>query len=224
MSNLNQQNAKRQHLEVYAPALVSSYWLKIFSTGLLAILVLMGVGLYRLSNTASHQRLIVLAGGPNGSLDSVAYTDGNSYRPGDKTVKHFAVLFVQKYFSRSRYTLGSDYADSLQFLSPTLYKEEIAKHPKSAEWIEEFKSGSEPETRIKILKARGGSCASDPCHLSVDFEKHFWRDGREDTEKAESWTADLSYSLMPESAVKDEDIPVNPIGMTIGKIDGTKGF
>jgi hypothetical protein len=187
-------------------------------------LVGMSVSFAQVWRKAEHQRIIVLATSESsGNFDRLQYVELAGYQPGEKTLEHFAFLFVTDYYSRIRYSLAHDFSEASWFLSPEKVKERNTKE-ESTHWIEAFLKSADLEIHIKIGKVRTGGCSRYPCHMSVDFEKHYFSAGREREDMQETWTAELSYSLMPEPDVTTDMIPVNPIGLTVGEIRESRGF
>lgn len=221
--DLNAQNGRRRHYEPQALLLVQLQWTRLMAAlGLVAVLILGGV-LAHAWKRAEHQRILVLTPSEGGSLDPVRYVDADRYRPGQKTVDHFALVFVKKYYSRIRYTIAQDYPDSLEFLAPALRQIKLAE-VNQTHWIQDFEDSLDPEIRIVVTKVRHQEHQEGPAHVAVDFEKHFYLNGREQTDKVENWTVDLPYVLLPDSEISNDLIPVNPIGLSIGNLIESKGF
>jgi hypothetical protein len=218
--DINYENARRAHHEYYAPALVNAWWLRLFCAGLLAALLLLGLGSLRTARQIAKQKVIVLTGARDGSFDRVQYVSMTDYQPGEKVLEHFAYVWAIKYYSRVRSTIGEDYTESLQFFSPEMVQE-IKTEAEHTQWIQQFiEQPADPEVRVNVKKIRlehGG--------MSIDFEKHFYLNSRELPGRVETWTAQFAYSLIPITQVSSGMIPVNPIGLRItSRPVETKGF
>jgi len=216
----NYENARRQHYEYYAPALVQASWLRLFCAGLVVALLLLGLGSLRTAKQLRKQKVIVLSSARDGSFDRVQYVDMADYQPDRKVVEHFAYVWATKYYSRLRATIADDYTQSLEFFSPALVQE-LKTVAEQTRWIRQLRDDlSQPEVRIQVRKIRlehGG--------ISIDFEKHFFLNGRETPGSVESWISQVTYALMPVEQVSNSMIPVNPIGLriTVRPVE-TKGF
>lgn len=216
----NYENARRQHYEYYAPALVQAWWLRLFCAGLVGAVLLLGIGSLRTAKQLRKQKVIVLSAAHDGSFDRVQYVDMADYQPDRKVIEHFAYLWATKYYSRVRATIADDYTQSLEFFSPAVVQD-LRTVAEQTQWIQNFRDDlSQPEVRIQVRKIRlehGG--------ISIDFEKHLVLNERETPGSVESWTSQVVYSLMPVEQVSNSMIPVNPIGLRItARPVETKGF
>jgi type IV secretory pathway component VirB8 len=221
--DLNAENGRRQHYEPYGLLLVQLQWTRLLAALALVAVLVLGTVVFRFWKRAEHQRLVVLTPAADGSLDPLRYVDADSYRPAQKTIDHFALTFVKKYYSRIRYTIAQDYPDSLEFLAPALRQAKLAD-ANETHWIQKFVDSNDPEVRIVVTKVRHPEHRDGPAQVSVDFEKHFYVNGREEVDQAENWTVDLPYALLPDSEISNDLIPVNPIGLSIGNLIESKGF
>jgi hypothetical protein len=218
--DINYENARRAHHEYYAPALVNTWWLRLFCAGLLGAVLLLALGTLRTTKQLSKQKVIVLNAAPDGSFDRVQYVSMADYQPGQKVLEHFAYVWAVKYYSRVRATISDDYTESLQFFSPAMV-EQLKNEAQHTQWIQNFQDhASDPEVRVEVKKIRlehGG--------MTIDLDKRLYLQGRELADKKESWTSQFAYSLIPLDHVSNSMIPVNPIGLRItSRPVETKGF
>lgn len=220
----NYENARRAHHEYYAPALVRTFWLNLFCAGLILALLLMAAGTLRTSKQLAKQKIVVLQAAADGSFDRIQYVDMGSYRPGGKVIEHFAYVWATKYYNRVRATIAEDYTDSLSFFAPAVILD-LKTAEEQTQWIQTFGTDlSLPEIRVNVTKIRleGGT---GPWRMSVDFDKHFFMNGRELPGKTENWTSQIVYAITPIEQVTNDMIPVNPIGLRIlAKPVETKAF
>jgi type IV secretory pathway component VirB8 len=89
-------------------------------------------------------------------------------------------------------------------------------------WIEAFRKSYDPEVRVNVNKVRMVSGTQNT--MVVDFEKHFFVNGREDSAKQENWSVELIYTLAPEAEINGDLVPVNPLGITIVEARETKAY
>lgn len=216
---VNLENARRVHHEYYAPALVNNWWLRLFCAGLVLALVVQGAASMRTAKQIAKQRVIVLGEARDGSFDRVQYVAMTDLVPNEKELEHFAYVWAVKYYSRNRATIGDDFPASLQFFAPDIVKE-LNGVAEQTKWVQEFQDSAAAEVRIVIKKIR-----LDKGAVTIDFEKHFYLNGREAIDKAESWTAQVPYELLPAKEVTNGMIPINPIGLRMTALPlETKGF
>jgi type IV secretory system VirB8-like protein len=216
----NERNAARSYYEDFAGPVVTNTRLFIACVALsLCVITLAGLLAYAWHGL-SHQKIVILQRSLDGSLDRAQYVDLGAYQPGEKEVEHFAYQYVVATYSRVRATLPADFANHLAFLPDDQRKSELAKEAQS-KWIEAFGQSAEPEIRVNVLKVRYGGAQN---RISVDFEKRFSVNGRENQDSKESWTVELAYTIAPDSEISGDLIPVNPLGMTIVETREAKGF
>ena len=216
---INLENARRTYHEYYAPALVNNWWLRVFCAGLVLSLLLFGLGGLRTAKQIASQRVIVLEAARDGSFDQIRYVNMVDYKPEDKVIEHFAFVWVVRYYSRVRATIAEDFPASLQFFSPDLVTELKADAERS-HWVQDFLDSSGPEVRVTVKKIRLERGA-----ITIDLDKHFYLAGREVTDRAENWTVQVPYELMPTKEITNGMIPLNPVGLKItGRPLETKGF
>lgn len=209
--DINYENAKRQQHEYFAPALRENGFLRVISLASTAGLILLGLQQAHTSKLASKKEVIVLQASQDGSLDRVQYVNMGQYRPGEKTVEHFAIQWLIANYSRIRAKLAEDQINALRFFSPELVKAHKLNADQTG-WITAFlQQPGEPEVGIRVKKLRWENDSS----LSLDFEKHFLLNGRELTDKMESWTTRISFTLLPDDQILNSMIETNPIGLQI---------
>jgi hypothetical protein len=221
---VNLENARRTHHEYYAPALVNSWWLRLFASGALLALLLLGIGGLRTAKQIAKQRVVILTEARDGSFDRVQYVNMADFLPDDKVIKHFAFVWAEKYYSRVRATISTDYPESLQFFAPEIVTE-LRSEADQSHWVRDFQDSNEAEIRIVLRKIRLDSAGEKRGIITVDFERHFYLGGREVADKTENVTAQVPYELLPTREITNGMIPVNPIGLKLtSKPLETKGF
>jgi hypothetical protein len=219
--DVNYENARRQHYEFYAPALVNAWWMRVFCAVLLVVVVLQGAAGLRTAKQIAKQKIVVLSGAKDGSFDRVEYVNMADYQPDDRMRQHFAYVWAVKYYSRVRATIATDYTESLAFFAPDVVRQ-LKMQVDQTHWIQEFQDRTvTPEIRIEIQKIRleNGS-------MTIDMLKHFYLNGRELPARVENWTTQVAYTLTPISQVSNGMIPVNPIGLRISTlpVETKEGF
>ena len=216
---INLENARRVHHEYYAPALVSAWWLRLFCSGLIVALIVLGLGNLRTAKQLRKEKILVVATAHDGSFDAVQYVTMADYQPTDKVIEHFAYVWAVKYYSRNRASIAEDYPESLNFFAPDMVRT-LKSEAEQSQWLQQFETSSEPEIRIDVKKVR-----LEKGSITIDFEKHFYLFGREVAGKAESWTTQVRYTLTPVEQITTGMIPSNPIGLKITALPlETKGF
>jgi hypothetical protein len=217
--DVNLENARRTHHEYYAPVLVEAWWLRLFCVGLLLAVLGLGLGELRTAKQIARQRVIVLAAARDGSFDSVAYVNMVDHLPTDKEVQHFAYVWATKYYSRVRATIADDYPASLQFFAPEIVTE-LKTAAEQSHWVRDFEESNDPEVKVTVKKIR-----LEQGSLTIDLDKHFFLTGKELVEKAENWTVQVPYQLLPPAEITNAMIALNPDGLKItGKPIETKAF
>jgi type IV secretory pathway component VirB8 len=220
-TEVNESNATRGYYEIFAgPAVTSARMLIVVIALAITTITLAGLLAYTVWGV-SHQKIVILQKAPDGALDRAQYVDMGKYVPGEREIEHFGYTYVVATYSRVRSTLAADFFNHLAFLPRVKRRQEMYLEQQN-KWIEAFRKSYDPEVRVNVNKVRMVSGTQNT--MVVDFEKHFFVNGREDSAKQENWSVELIYTLAPEAEISGDLVPVNPLGITIVEARETKAY
>ena len=203
--------ARRQYLEQYAAALVTSRYLRIA----LLCVTLVSLGLLTL-NLKTLQALhnfkpLVIRINEVGRTEAVTY-DSLTYQPRDAELKYFLIQFVTRYYGRMRATVRESFARSLYFLDGRLADATIQAYKKN-KVIENFLAGGGDEIEIDVKNVTIEDLRQSPYKATVDFEKIYYARADHLESRREKYVA--SFVFVVRDRVPNAWIPTNPLGLTI---------
>ena len=221
MSDRTFQEAKQLYLEQYASAIVTGGYLKIA----VALLSLVIVGLVlvnlRIVWTLKSFKPLVIRIDEIGRAQAVAY-ENLVYKPEYKETKYFLTRFCQLYYRRNRATISDDFSQALYFLDGKLAGDTIQAF-KQQNIIKDFLTEKlSPERDIDVRQVVIEPMDKLPFKATVDFFEIEYRPADHMIARKTLYTASLLFSFRDQ--VPNEDILVNPLGLTISYFREDEAF
>jgi type IV secretion system protein VirB5 len=221
MSDRTFQEAKQLYLEQYASAIVTGGYLKIA----VALLSLVIVGLVlvnlRIVWTLKSFKPLVIRIDEIGRAQAVAY-ENLVYKPEYKETKYFLTRFCQLYYRRNRATISDDFSQALYFLDGKLAGDTIQAF-KQQNIIKDFLTDKlSPERDIDVRQVVIEPMDKPPFRATVDFFEIEYRPADHTVARKTLYTASLLFSFRDQ--VPNEDILVNPLGLTISYFREDEAF
>jgi type IV secretory pathway TrbF-like protein len=204
--------AKQLYLEQYASAIVTSGYLKI-AVALLS-LVVFGLVLLNLKTVRILRSFkpLVIRIDEIGRAQAVAY-ESMAYKPEYKETKYFLTRFCQLYYRRNRSTINDDFSQALYFLDSKLARDTI-KTFKQQNLIKNFLIDSlSAERDIDVEQVVIEPMEKPPFRATVDFFEIEYSPADHTVARRTLYTASLLFNFR--DPVPNEDILVNPLGLTI---------
>lgn len=204
--------AKQLYLEQYASAIVTGGYLKVAVAVLsLAVFGLVLVSL-RIVRTLETFRPMVIRIDELGRAQALAY-ENSSYKPEYKETKYFLTRFCQLYYRRNRSTINEDFTQAMYFLDGKLASDTIAGF-KQKGTIKNFLADSlAPENDVDVQQVIIDPMEKVPFKATVDFFEIQYSPSDHSVTKRTLYTASLLFTFREK--VPNEDILVNPLGLTI---------
>jgi type IV secretory pathway component VirB8 len=221
MSDRTFQEAKQLYLEQYASAIVTGGYLKIA----VALLSLVIVGLVlvnlRIVWTLKTFKPLVIRIDEIGRAQAVAY-ENLAYKPEYKETKYFLTRFCQLYYRRNRATISDDFSQALYFLDGKLAGDTIQAF-KEQNIIKDFLTERlSPERDIDVRQVVIEPMDKPPFRATVDFFEIEYRPADHTVGRKTLYTGSLLFSFRDQ--VPNEDILVNPLGLTISYFREDEAF
>jgi type IV secretory pathway TrbF-like protein len=202
--------ARREFLELYGSTAVMNTYLKIALLCLAFVCLGLMVLAFKTYKTSEKVRPLIIRINEVGRVEAVTY-DAFEYHPQEAEIKYFLTQFVQRYYSRIRATVKTDYARALYFLEGQLVDGVIEANKKSNE-IESFLAGQGGEIDVTVKNVSIEDLRTPPYRATVDFEKVFYGAGRLEVRR-EKYVANFVFIV--KDRVPNNFIPINPLGLTI---------
>jgi type IV secretory pathway TrbF-like protein len=204
--------AKQLYMEQFGDALVTNAYLKIA----LALLSLAVVGLVMLNVKTIHVfrnfKPLVIRIDELGRAQAVSYGTF-AYKPEAKEAKYFLTQFCELYYRRNRYTINDDFTKSMYFLDGRLANDIMAAYKKQNVIGSFLDNPSSSEVDIDVQQVALEPMIKPPYKASVDFYRIEYSPTDHSVLKKTLCTA--SFVFMFRSHVRNEMIPINPLGLTI---------
>lgn len=213
--------AAERYLEQYGDPLVMNTWLKV------TILVLAVVGLalaglvYRSQKALANVHPLIIRINDVGRAEAIDYRNFQ-YRPQEAENKYYLTRWAELYFSRNRFTIERDQADSLYFLNGDVQRAVIDQERKD-DIIAKYQSDSSlPFVDVEVKNVILDDLRQSPYSARIEFEKVFTNPSDQSEIKREQWTATVTYVFRDK--VKNDELTVNPLGLTIVRFRTDQAF
>ena len=212
-------DAKRLYLEQYGDPMVTNTYLKIA----LALLCLIALGLLLLNwktiRTFENFRPLVIRIDDLGRAEAINYHNLD-YQPQDAEAKYFLNQFCELYYRRNRYTIQSDFSRALYFLDGKLANGILDAYRKD-DIIRKFLTNTSlPEIDVEVKKVALEEM-QPPYKARVDFYMVYYSPDHTEL-KRDLYTSNFVFLF--QKHVRNELIPINPLGLTISYFREDQAF
>lgn len=204
--------AAERYLEQYGDPLVMNTYLKV-TILVLAVVCLVLAGLVYRSQIAlaSVHPLIVRVNGI-GQAQAIDYRDFK-YRPEEAENKYYLTRWAELYFSRDRFTIERDQANALYFFDGDLQSAVIDQEQKNNIIADYAEDESLPFVDVEVKNVILDDLQKSPYSARIQFEKIYTNPMDQSVLKREQCTASVTYVF--QDKVQNEELAVNPLGLTI---------
>lgn len=213
--------AAERYLEQYGDPLVMNTWLKV-TILVLALVCLALAGLvYRSQMALANVHPLIIRINDVGRAEAIDYRNFQ-YRPQEAENKYYLTRWAELYFSRNRFTIERDQADSLYFLNGDVQRAVIDQERKD-DIIAKYQSDiSLPFVDVEVKNVILDDLRQSPYAARIEFEKVFTNPSDQSELKREQWTATVTYVFRDK--VKNDELTVNPLGLTIVRFRTDQAF
>jgi type IV secretion system protein VirB5 len=213
--------AAERYLEQYGDPLVMNTYLKV------TVLVLAVVCLALVALTFKSQMALVNAHplivriNDVGRAEAIDYRNFQ-YRPQEAENKYYLTRWAELYFSRNRFTIERDQANSLYFLNSDVQRAVIDEERKDNTIANYTKDASLPFVDVEVKNVVLDDLRQSPYSARIEFEKVFTNPEDHTELKREQWTVSVTYVFR--ETVKNNELAVNPLGLTIVRFRADQAF
>ncbi len=213
--------AAEHYLEQYGDPLVMNTYLKV-TILVLAVVCLVLAGLVCRSQMAlaSVHPLIVRINDV-GQAQAIDYHDFK-YRPEEAENKYYLTRWAELYFSRDRFTIERDQTNALYFLDSDMQRAVIDQEQKNNTIANYARDNSLPFVDVEVKSVILDDLQQSPYSARIQFVKIFTNPTDQSVLKREQWTASVTYVFRDK--VKNEELAVNPLGLTIIRFRADQAF
>ena len=213
--------AAEHYLEQYGDPLVMNTYLKV-TILVLAVICLVLAGLvYRSQMALANLHPLIVRINSVGQAQAIDYHDFK-YRPEEAENKYYLTRWAELYFSRDRFTIERDQTNALYFLDSAMQSAVIDQEQKNNTIADYAKDSSLPFVDVDVKNVILGDLQQSPYSARIQFVKIFTNPTDNTVLRREQWTASVTYVFRDE--VKNDELAVNPLGLTIIRFRADQAF
>jgi len=213
--------AAERYLEQYGDPLVMNTYLKITILVLAFVCLVLAGLIYRSQIALASVHPLIVRINDAGQAQAIDYRDFK-YRPEEAENKYYLTRWAELYFSRDRFTIERDQANALYFLNGESQRAVIDQEQKNDVIANYTKDSSLPFVDVEVKNVILDDLEQSPYTARIEFEKVFTNPEDQSVIKREQWTASVTYVFRDK--VKNEELAVNPLGLTIVRFRADQGF
>ncbi len=213
--------AAERYLEQYGDPLVMNTWLKITILVLSVVCLTLAGLVFRSQRALASMHPLIIRINEVGRAEAIDYRNFQ-YRPQEAENKYYLTRWAQLYFSRNRFTIERDQTDALYFLNGDVQHAVIEQERKNGTISKYSADSSLPFVDVKVKNVVLDDLRQSPYSARIEFEKVFTNPADNSVLKREQWTASVTYVFREE--VKNNELAVNPLGLTIVRFRADQAF
>ncbi len=213
--------AAERYLEQYGDPLVMNTYLKVTILVLAGIVILLGMLIYRSQMALAGVHPLIVRINEVGRAEAIDYRNFQ-YRPQEAENKYYLSRWAELYFSRNRFTIERDQTSALYFLNSDVQRAVIDQERKADTIGKYLADSSLPFVDVEVKNVILDDLRQSPYSARIEFEKVFTNPADHSELKRERWTASVTYVFREQ--VKNNELAVNPLGMTIVRFRADQAF
>jgi type IV secretory pathway TrbF-like protein len=213
--------AAERYLEQYGDPLVMNTYLKVTILVLAGIAVLLGTLVYRGQMALASVHPLIVRINDVGRAEAIDYRNFQ-YRPQEAENKYYLTRWAELYFSRNRFTIERDQTDALYFLNGDVQRAVIDQERKDGIIAKYQGDSSLPFVDVEVKNVILDDLRQSPYSARIEFEKIYSNPADHSELKREQWTASVTYVFREQ--VKNKELAVNPLGLTIVRFRADQAF
>ncbi len=213
--------AAERYLEQYGDPLVMNTYLKI-TILVLAVVCLALAGLtYKSQRALANMHPLIIRVNEVGRAEAIDYRNFQ-YRPQEAENKYYLTRWAELYFDRNRFTIERDQTNALYFLNSDVQRAVIAQEQKN-NTIQSYRNDSTlPYVDVEVKNVILDDLRQSPYSARIEFDKVFTNPADHTELKREHWVASVTYVFR--EVVKNNELAVNPLGLTIVRFRADQAF
>ncbi|MGA7317243.1 MAG: VirB8/TrbF family protein [Silvibacterium sp.] len=213
--------AAERYLEQYGDPIVMNTYLKVTILVLAVVSVVLAGLVYRSQRALADMHPMIVRINDVGRAEAIDYRNFQ-YRPQEAENKYYLTRWAELYFSRNRFTIERDQTNALYFLNGDVQHAVIEQERKDNIIQTYIKEGSLPYVDVEIKNVVLDDLRQSPYSARIEFEKVFTNPSDHSEIKRERWTASVTYVFR--ETVKNNELAVNPLGLTIVRFRADQAF
>ena len=214
-------HAAERYLEQYGDPIVMNTYLKVTILVLAVISVVLAGLVYRSQRALADMHPMIVRINDVGRAEAIDYRNFQ-YRPQEAENKYYLSRWAELYFSRNRFTIERDQTNSLYYLNGDVQRAVIDQERKDNVIQTYIKDSSLSYVDVEVKNVILDDLRQSPYSARIEFEKVFTNPADHSEIKRERWTASVTYVFREN--VKNNELAVNPLGLTIVRFRADQAF
>jgi type IV secretory pathway TrbF-like protein len=213
--------AAERYLEQYGDPIVMNTYLKVTILVLATVSFVLAGLVFKSQRALADMHPMIVRINDVGRAEAIDYRNFQ-YRPHEAENKYYFSRWAELYFSRNRFTIERDQTNSLYFLNGDVQRAVIDQERKDNVIQTYVKESSLPYVDVEVKNVILDDLRQSPYSARIEFEKAFTNPADHSEIKRERWTASVTYVFREN--VKNNELPVNPLGLTIVRFRADEAF
>lgn len=213
--------AAEHYLEQYGDPLVMNTYLKVTILVLALVCLILAGLVYRSQMALASVHPLIVRINDVGQAQAIDYHDFK-YRPEEAENKYYLTRWAELYFSRDRFTIERDQTNALYFLDSDMQRAVIDQEQKNNTIADYARDSSLPFVDVEVKNVILDDLEQSPYSARIQFVKILTNPTNQSVLRREQWTASVTYVFRDE--VRNEELAVNPLGLTIIRFRADQAF
>jgi type IV secretory pathway TrbF-like protein len=210
-----------RYLEQYGDPLVMNTYLKITILVLATVCLALAALAYKSQAALAGMHPMIVRINDVGRAEAIDYRNFQ-YRPQEAENKYYLSRWAELYFTRNRFTIERDQMNSLYFLNADVQRAVIDQERKDNIIQSYVRDSALPFVDLEVKNVILDDLRQSPYSARIEFEKVYTNPADHSEFKRERWTASVTYVFRDN--VKNNELAVNPIGLTIVRFRVDQAF
>jgi type IV secretion system protein VirB5 len=213
--------AAERYLEQYGEPLVINTYLKITILALALVCLMLGALAFKSQRALADIHPMIVRINDVGRAEAIDYRNFQ-YRPQEAENKYYLTRWAELHFSRNRFTIERDQTSALYFLNSDVQRAVIDQERTDNIIQTYIKDSSLPYVDVEVKNVVLDDLRVSPYSARIEFEKVYTNPADHSELKRERWTASVTYVFR--EVVKNNELAVNPLGLTIVRFRADQAF
>jgi type IV secretory pathway TrbF-like protein len=213
--------AAERYLEQYGDPLVMNTYLKVTILVLCVVCLSLSALVYKSQKALASMHPMIVRINDVGHAEAIDYRNFQ-YRPQEAENKYYLSRWAELYFNRNRFTIERDQTNALYFLNGDVQRAVIDQERKNNTIMIYRDDSSLPYVDVEVKNVILDDLRQSPYSARIEFEKVYANPADHTELRRERWTASVTYVFREN--VKNNELAVNPLGLTIVRFRADQAF
>jgi type IV secretion system protein VirB5 len=213
--------AAERYLEQYGDPLVMNTYLKITILCLVVVCLALIALAYKSQKALASVHPLIVRINDVGHAEAIDYRNFQ-YRPQEAENKYYLTRWAELYFNRNRFTIERDQTNALYFLNSDVQRAVIDEERKDNIILTYRNDSTLPYVDVEVKNVVLDDLRLSPYSARIEFEKVYTNPADHTELKRERWVASVTYVFREN--VKNDELAVNPLGLTIVRFRADQAF